>query len=122
MNTEIVSESDKVDLAKAYVALSNAHRLQFIVPMFADNASYHSANVGVFNGRKAIGSMMTSFFNRFPDVYWKVRDYRCTTKGSVEFDLEMSAIETATGEHIRRAGIEEIEFTCNGFIARLEVR
>jgi SnoaL-like domain len=120
--TEIVNEREKIELAKAYVALSNAHKLEFVVPMFAVNAIYQSPNIGVFNGRGAIGGMMTSFFSRFPDVFWEARDYRCTNNGDVRFDFQMTAREAGTGEEIRRAGVEEMEFTSEGLIVRLEVR
>ena len=120
--TKIVSEREKIELAKAYVALSNAHKLEFVGPMFAVDAIYQSPNVGVFNGRGAIGDMMTSFFSRFPDVYWEARDYRCTNDGDVRFDFQMTARKAGTGEEIRRAGVEEIKFTNEGLIVRVEVR
>lgn len=115
-------EFEKIELAKAYVALSNAHQLNFVLPMFTAEASYISANVGVFNGRSAIEEMMTRFFSRFPDVNWKARDYRCTSDGNVRFDFAMTATEIETGEKIQRMGVEEIEFTDEGFIRRLDVR
>ena len=117
----IVTEFEKIELAKAYVALSNAHKLEFVLPMFVDEASYHSPNVGVFNGRSAIEEMMTDFFSKFPDVYWKASDYRCTSHGSVRFNFIITATEVETGEKIKRMGDEEIEFTDEGFISRLEV-
>ncbi len=49
-----MNDLEQIDLAKAYVALSNAHRLEFIVPMFAHGGMYRSSNVGEFKGRKAI--------------------------------------------------------------------
>lgn len=116
-----LTEYQKVELAKAYVALSNAHKLQFVLPMFAPEASYQSANVGLFHGRKAIGEMMNSFFSQYPDVYWEVKDYRYMSNGSVRFDFVMLATETQTGDKIKRMGTEEIEFTDEGLINRLVV-
>jgi len=122
LNAEFKNESEKVELAKAYVALSNAHKLEFITPMFAADASYRSPNAGAFDGRVAIGAMMSGFFARFPDVSWDARNFRCTKGGNVQFDFEMTATESASGETIRRTGVEEIEFTGDGYISRLEVR
>lgn len=36
------------------MALSNAHRSELIVPMFAHGGMYRSSNVGEFEGGKAI--------------------------------------------------------------------
>ena len=119
--TKALSESEKIELAKAYVALSNAHKLDLILPMFADGASYHSPHVGVFDGRPAIRDMMSGFFSRFPDVYWTAGDYQCTKGGGVRFNFVMTATEVETGEKIRRTGAEELEFSDDGLISRLEV-
>jgi hypothetical protein len=117
-----MSETERIELAKAYVALSNAHRLEFILPMFADKATYHSPHVGEFEGRDAIGEMMANFFARFPDVRWNVLEYRCTEKGVARFKFEMFATEALTGKSIERRGAERIEFTDEGHISRLEVK
>jgi len=116
-----VKESEQIDFARAYVALSNAHDLERILPMFADNALYRSSNVGEFKGRDAIGRMMSDFFDRFPNVYWSVEEYRCAGAAAVVFDFAMTATEPLTGESIERLGLERIEFTGEGLIERLEV-
>jgi hypothetical protein len=113
---------ERMEFAKAYVALSNAHRLSLILPMFAENAVYHSPHVGEFNGRKAIGEMMADFFRRFPDVFWNVSEYLDAGRETVEFDFLMTATEALTGNLIERSGIERIEFTDDGLIVHLEVR
>jgi hypothetical protein len=117
-----MNESEQIESAKAYVALSNAHRLEFILPMFADGATYHSPHVGEFIGRNAIGEMMADFFSRFPDVRWNALEYRCTEKGVVRFKFEMFATEALTGKSVERRGTERIEFTDEGHISRLEVK
>ena len=117
-----MNESEQIELAKAYVALSNAHRLDYILPMFADEAIYHSSYVGEFKGRNAIGEMMADFFSRFPDVRWSVQEYRHTGIGVVGFEFVMTATEALTGNRIERQGPEEIEFSDDGSINRLEVK
>lgn len=115
-------ESEQINLAKAYVALSNAHRIDLILPMFARNGTYHSVHVGEFKGRDSIGEMMSGFFERFPDVIWEVTEYRHSGTSAVSFDFVMNATEAATGNHLERRGEEQIDFTDDGLISRLEVR
>ncbi len=116
-----MNQTEQIELAKAYVALSNAHRLELILRMFTDKATYHSPHVGEFKGREAIGAMMAEFFSRFPDVHWKAQEYQCTEKGVVVFDFEMAATEALTGKSVARGGVERIEFTDGGYISLLEV-
>lgn len=121
MGAESMSPAEQIALARAYVALSNAHRVDFILPMLADTVTYHSVNVGRFEGGGAIGDMMTGFFARFSDVAWDVREYRCVGDGTVDFDFLMTATDSDTGESIERTGLETIAFTKEGFISRIEV-
>ena len=116
-----VDPAEQIALAQAYVALSNAHRVDLIRPMLADAVTYHSVNVGRFEGGDAIGEMMTGFFARFPDVAWDVGEYRCAGDGTVEFHFVMTATDADSGESIERAGLETIAFTDEGFISRIEV-
>ena len=61
-----MNDLERMDLAKAYVALSNAHRSELIVPMFAHGGMYRSSNVGEFNGGKAIvGGVLGATIYRF---------------------------------------------------------
>lgn len=117
-----MTEVEEIELAKAYVAMSNAHRLALIAPMFVEQAVYSSSNVGEFTGRSAIKKMMADFFSRFPDVYWKVPEYRRVAKGVVEFPFAMTAAESSSGNSIEREGLERIEINGDGLICRLEVK
>jgi ketosteroid isomerase-like protein len=116
-----LSQLEQIELAKAYVALSNAHALDFILPMFSDTARYQSSSVGEFDGREAIGEMMAGFFGRFPDVNWQVASFRHVEENRVEFDFSMTAREATTGNRIERGGLEQIEFNEEGFIERISV-
>ena len=117
-----MTEVEEIELAKAYVALSNAHRLALIAPMFVEQAVYSSSNVGEFTGRSAIEEMMADFFSRFPDVHWEVPEYRRVAKGVVEFPFTMTATESSSGNAIERGGLERIEVDGDGLILRLEVK
>lgn len=58
--------SKYIDLARRYVALSNAHDLAQIFKLFAPDARYSSRRLGSeYNGLEEIRTMMTSFFKVF---------------------------------------------------------
>lgn len=112
---------ESIALARAYIALSNAHRCDLIRPMFAAHAVYCSSVVGEHRGVDAIIDMMAGFFDRYPDVNWQCSEFRCD--GSrVSFDFELSARDTPDGSPLYRAGIEHIDFDRNGMIKWLEVQ
>jgi len=117
-----MTEDEEIELAKAYVALSNAHSVVLIAPMFVEQAVYQSSNVGKFTGRTAIIEMMADFFSRFPDAYWKVSEYRRAAEGVIEFRFAMTATESLSGNAIEREGLERIEYGDDGLIRRLEVK
>ncbi len=110
-----------IHLAMAYVALSNAHRLDLILPMFEARAVYRSANVGEHRGRQVIAEMMSGFFCQYPDVNWQVRSYREIGPRTVEFDFTLTATQTPDGESIVRYGVERITFSPGGFISNIDV-
>ena len=112
---------EKIELAKAYVALSNAHQLSLVNQMFAEHASYDSTGVGLFEGQKNIANMMNDFFSQYPDVHWKTQNFRCDGDDNVLFDFEMKATHVDTKDTIRRNGLEQITFTKAGLISRIEV-
>jgi hypothetical protein len=116
-----VSPTERIELTKAYVALSNAHRLDLVLPLFAAEATYRSTYVGEFAGKPAIGRMMAEFFTRFPDVYWEVEAYRGLGANAVEFAFVMTATEATTGQTVRRQAVETLEFTDAGLIIRVAV-
>jgi hypothetical protein len=116
-----VNESELIDLTRAYVALSNAHRREFIVPMFEQNAVYFSAYVGEFRGRDSIAKMRGGFFARFPDVCWHVEDYHFLGGKTVRFNFTMTATDLQGPEPIKRSANERIKFNERGYIEFLEV-
>jgi nuclear transport factor 2 (NTF2) superfamily protein len=116
-----MTEIETIELARAYVALSNTHRIELILPMFSATAVYTSSAVGEFVGPSAIGKMMRGFFTRYPDVFWLAENYRFENN-RVTFDFSLQANAAATGEHLQRQGIERIEFDENGLIKKLEVK
>ena len=115
-----MTEIEATELARAYVALSNAHRVDLIRPMFADDAVYYSSAVGEYQGVEAISEMMQDFFARYPDVFWLSEDFHYASN-RVSFSFSLQAIDAQSGSSLQRRGIEHIDFDPQGRIKRLEV-
>jgi uncharacterized protein GlcG (DUF336 family) len=115
-----MTKIESIELARAYVALSNAHRTDLILALFAGDAVYRSSAVGEHQGATAIIAMMHAFFTRYPDVCWKCANYRCADR-RVSFAFELRATDAGDGSKLQRDGIEHIEFDAHGLIKALEV-
>jgi hypothetical protein len=115
-----MGETEALELARAYVALSNAHRVELIRPMFAAEAVYRSSAVGEYRGAAAIADMMQAFFARYPDAFWLCENYR-RKNGRVSFEFSLQASDAGTGVHLQRSGIEHIYYDADGLISKLEV-
>ena len=116
-----MNKKESIKLAKNYVALSNDHNLPLIKPLFADDATYHSAYFGEYKGSTTIHAMMTGFFARFPDAHWEVMEYRCIEDNGVEFTFAMTGMDASSGERVKRQGLERIYFTLDGLIKHIAV-
>ncbi|MBA3755248.1 MAG: nuclear transport factor 2 family protein [Nitrosomonas sp.] len=116
-----MNKQEPVQWAKNYVALSNDHNLSLIKPLFAADATYHSAYFDEYKGSAAIHAMMITFFARFPDAHWEVTEYREIEDNGVEFTFVMTGIDASSGERVKRQGLERIYFTPNGLIKHLSV-
>jgi hypothetical protein len=110
-----------IRLAREYVELSNAHELERIFPMFAENAIYVSKVVGAFEGRDAIAAMMRGFFQRMSDVRWEVPAYAVSCERTVGFEFTRHFTDPEAGEASSVRGREIIEFDPDGRILRIEV-
>ncbi|MCP4391894.1 MAG: nuclear transport factor 2 family protein [Gammaproteobacteria bacterium] len=115
-----MTDTELIELAKAYVALSNSHRIDLIMPMFAAGARYTTTTGGVFRGRAAIGDMTKGFFKRYPNAHLHATNYRCADHG-ISFDFTMTANDASSGDVIERSGNEQFEFTADGSIKKITV-
>ena len=115
-----MTKTESIELARAYVALSNTHRVDLIRALFANDVIYRSSAVGDYQGVTAIAAMMESFFARYPDVHWRAQNYRYTAN-RVSFDFELQAQDAQDGSQLQRRGVEQIEFDSRGLIKMLEV-
>ena len=107
--------------ARLYVERSNRHDLDAVLPMFAEDATYESSEVGSFAGRAVIEGMMRSFFARFPDVAWEIDEVRELADAGAEFAFVMTATSAETGEVVVRRGRERIFFNRAGLIRHVGV-
>ena len=114
-------EMNTIALATDYVAASNAHDLDRIEHMLAQDAIYHSSRVGDHEGNKSIRIMMDGFFSGFPDAHWNVDDFLLEGDNGVAFAFVMTATEARSGKRIEREGLERIFFSFARKIARVEV-
>ena len=111
-----MTDTELTEIAKAYVALSNSHRVDLILPLFAAGAVYSSAVVGDYRGRAAIGDVMHTFFGKHPDVHWHAKNFRYDDH-RVSFDFTLTADEG----QLRRHGVEHLDFTADGSIKKVTV-
>ncbi len=117
----ILSARKEIQLAGKYVELSNGHDLESLFCMFDEKAIYRSNYVGAFEGLGEITEMMRSFFARYGDVRWEVREYRPSPKGGIEFEFIRHACDAETGEQTTGSGKERIVFNDAGLISEIEV-
>ncbi|MCP4391878.1 MAG: nuclear transport factor 2 family protein [Gammaproteobacteria bacterium] len=115
-----MTDTELIELTKAYVALSNSHRVDLIMPMFAAGARYTSTTGAVFRGRAAIGDMTHGFFKRYPNAHLHATNYRCTDH-RISFDFTMTANDATTGDGLERSGLEHFEFTADGSVKKITV-
>ncbi len=116
-----MNKKEQIELAKAYVALSNAHKVKLILPLLADDILYSSISVGEFVGKKAVAEMMNDFFSRFPDVHWQVENYQTPEDQTVSFTFVMTTTNNETNGVIKRSGLENIVFSDQGVIKKIDV-
>ena len=110
-----------IELARNYVTLSNDHNLPLIQPLFAKDATYHSAYFGEYKGNAVIHAMMANFFIRFPNAHWEAAEYRGIEDNGVEFAFVMTGLDASSGERVIRQGLERIYFTSDGLIRHIAV-
>ncbi len=113
--------SDPVDLAKTYVALSNAHDLDAIFATFSPDIDYRTSQYGTFLGAAAVEEMMRGFFEHFPDAHWDADEWDRIDDVTARFSFRMTGTNAETGERVDRAGVETIGFDAQGRIDRVRV-
>ena len=104
-----------IEVAKVYVAASNAHDLSAIEPMLSLNCEYQSSGVGNHVGRETILSMMKKFFADNPTVRWDAENWNTEGGQTAVFDFQFTLDSGSS------TGREWITIDGNGLITQIRV-
>ena len=115
-----MKSTELTELAKAFVALSNAHRMDLVMGLFAAGARYSATSGNEHRGRAAIGDMLNKLRADYPDIYWQSDNFRCDDH-RVSFDFTVRASATDDNPALERRGSEHIDYTADGAIKKIDV-
>jgi len=109
-----------IEIAEKYFDMSNERKLDLIPNLFHSEIVYSSDNTGLYFGRDNVMEMMTSFFNKFKLLNWKIDSIDRIKDCIVEIRFTLSMVDL-TGTKITKEGIERIIIIDN-LIRHIEVR
>jgi hypothetical protein len=101
--------SNHVLAAKNYVEMSNKHLVDECIKLMHFDAEYESSAVGGYKGVNSIREMMTSYFSKFPNVHWDVKEY-VHSGNCVSFEFLRTGCTNAEGKPVTAYGKEDIHF------------
>jgi mRNA-degrading endonuclease HigB of HigAB toxin-antitoxin module len=105
----------------AYHAALDAHDVDLVETLMAENATYESAAIGLIEGRKAIISAMRKYFAAHTDHHAWDDSVQQTGPQSARAIWQLKATNDATGENYHRRGEEEVTFDAAGKVLRVVV-
>lgn len=114
------SKNNPILISEQYFKLSNNRELDKVSNLILKDAIYSSDNTGLYYGRNDIMKMMTSFFNNFKTLNWKINDIKQLNENIVEIDFTLTG-EDNNNNKIKKSGIERI-VVVNNLIKHIEVR
>lgn len=109
-----------LDITKKYFDLSNQGDLLAIEKMFQTDATYSSANTGLYYGVHEIMSMMTAFFASHQKLHWQIHRIKQLNEHTSEVEFSCEAVNNA-GEIQNFSGIERV-IVDQGQIRHIEIR
>ena len=112
--------NNPTNITKQYFAYSNVADLSAIKSMFHPQATYSSANTGLYYGVDDIMTMMTHFFAQFSALEWQIDEIKANNAHIVEVAFTLHAIDL-NDCHMERSGIERL-VVVDGLIKHIEVR
>jgi ketosteroid isomerase-like protein len=105
----------------AYHAALDAHDLDVVEALMAEDATYESAGIGVVIGRDAIISAMRKYFAAHTDHKASDDFVEETSPVSASAVWQLTATSNATGEKFLRRGEETVTFDSAGKVSRVVV-
>ncbi len=114
------NEKNALSITELYFELSNTGDLPTIKTLFIPDATYSSANTGLYYGRIEIMKMMDTFFNSYKSLNWEINSITALNKYIVEVNFTCSSIDMSD-QAIKRTGVERI-VVVEGLIRHIEVR
>ena len=64
--------SQSLNIAQTYFKLSNQSDMNGIASLLSDDATYYSANLGFFLGKKEIITMQRAFHDQYQSLRWTI--------------------------------------------------
>lgn len=116
---ENIDQSSKT-ITQLYFELSNAGNLSAIQALIIPEATYSSANTGLYYGITDIMAMMTAFFKSHQRLKWQVDSINALTDYITEVNFTCESTDK-TGQSVTRTGVERV-VVVDGLIRHIEVR
>jgi hypothetical protein len=112
---------DPVAALIAYHAALDDHDIDQVERLMAENARYESAGIGVVEGRVAILTAMRNYFATHLNHHAWDEQVEATGPRSARSHWRLTATKTATGQTLKRAGIEDVMFDSQGLVLNVFV-
>jgi hypothetical protein len=106
-------------LAKTYFDYSNESSMGLVEQLFSDNATYYSANLGFFVGKREIMAMQTAFHGQYQSLQWTIDSIDEIKADVVKIVFSFHGV-LQNGTQQKRHGSEHI-LICDGLIQHIAV-
>ncbi len=113
-------KNDTQSITQLYFELSNRGDLSAIQALIIPEATYSSANTGLYYGITDIMAMMEGFFKSHQSLKWQIDSIATLSEHicEVHFTCKRSGADGKTSEH---TGVERV-VVVDGLIRHIEVR
>ena len=112
---------DPVVAITNYHTALDAHDVDQVEKLMAENATYESAAIGIVVGHVAITSAMRKYFAAHSNHKAWDESIEAIGPRSARAVWRLEATQNVTGEHYSRSGTEEVTFDDDGKVLRVFV-
>jgi ketosteroid isomerase-like protein len=112
---------DPVKALVAYHAALDAHDVNLVETMMAENATYISAAVGVVEGRAAIVGAMRRYFAAHSDHHAWDDAVKAIDTNKAHAVWQLKATNNGSGITVHRRGEETVTFDAAGQVLKVDV-